>query len=696
MRAQGTIEYVVLLAIIVVISLVVISLISGFIDSAPGLTKDNSQLVWSSQDVSIVESVADSKGDAIFKFSNNSADDITIVGVNIDGEDKNLTITKVPVGSDAAISVSNLPACTGNEHGYKINIIYIDQHGLTKIIAGSGEFVVNCTPDVFIDVTSPVVSLVSPSDESVDEDGDVNFVYFVSDDVGVSNCKLIIGGVVDQTDSSAPFDSFSVSFGEEGVYEWNVNCIDGNNNWADSNNGPWSVTYAAPAPPIYFAKGFDGTGNGVFVDSSGNIFVTATYTDSMSFGSINLTATHTDPACDQGAAIAKLDSNGSNWVWANTSYGTNESVVSSRPQVDSSSKIHTCGGFYGSAFFDGVMLQAYEDDVTDIYSATLNSGGNWLWAEQSGRNPYVGSYLFANHGVYGGKCVVDASGNTYLTGTFGPNALFGDTNLLAVEGEDDRDIFVSKLDSDGNWVWARRDGGVSVDGGVSIDIDSSGNLYVTGTFGDSVLFDAFDLNAYDGSVFVGKINTDGNWGWVAQASAGSVYDVVVGESGGVYVLGQFTETATFGSIEISSSDGGKAMFLAKLDSSGNWQWAKVMDSDLLIGMLTYGGGTKSLAVDSSENVYVTYGFAGTLTIGGEEQFGAYGSFDVLVAKFDSSGNLDWAKQGGGADSDYPNGIALDSSGYVYIVGEAWSSDASFDDTNFTSRTGFIWKVRPPE
>jgi hypothetical protein len=85
---------------------------------------------------------------------------------------------------------------------------------------------------------------------------------------------------------------------------------------------------------------------------------------------------------------------------------------------------------------------------------------------------------------------VDSSGNVYTTGFFNGIADFdpgaGEANLTSAGGNDS---FISKLDSSGNIVWAKRLGGTSSDSGRSIAVDSSGNVYTTGNFQGTVDFD---------------------------------------------------------------------------------------------------------------------------------------------------------------------------------------------------------------
>mgnify|MGYP002682318742 CR=1 FL=1 len=118
---------------------------------------------------------------------------------------------------------------------------------------------------------------------------------------------------------------------------------------------------------------------------------------------------------------------------------------------------------------------------------------DWIWANQAG-----GTDL-----DWGESIAVDDNGNSYVTGRFYGSATFGTTTLT---GSGDSDIFVAKLDINGNWLWAKQAGGTSNDIGIGIDVDDNGNSYITGGFIDIATFGTTTLTSsgyYD--IFVAKL-----------------------------------------------------------------------------------------------------------------------------------------------------------------------------------------------
>jgi len=118
---------------------------------------------------------------------------------------------------------------------------------------------------------------------------------------------------------------------------------------------------------------------------------------------------------------------------------------------------------------------------------------------------------------------VDAVGNVHTVGTFSGTVDFdsgpGVSNLTA-SGDD---IFVSKLDGSGNFIWARRIGGGGVDQGFSVISDANGDIYTTGHFSGVVDFDpgiaTYTLGSAVGGIFILKLDAAGNFVWAKTISA---------------------------------------------------------------------------------------------------------------------------------------------------------------------------------
>ncbi|HET6991842.1 MAG TPA: SBBP repeat-containing protein, partial [Bacteroidia bacterium] len=172
----------------------------------------------------------------------------------------------------------------------------------------------------------------------------------------------------------------------------------------------------------------------------------------------------------------------------------------------------------------------------------------------------------------------DAANNIYTAGTF-ENTVDFDPGAgiynLASAGTDD--IFISKLDVSGNFLWAKQIGGIGYDEITSIALDSSGTIYTTGDFEDSVDFDPGTGTSYlvanpNEDIFVSELDASGNFLWAAQA-AGSLYaysyGIATDNYGSVYVTGGFQGTVDFDpgpGITNFTSAGNYDIFTMKLGS----------------------------------------------------------------------------------------------------------------------------------
>ncbi|OIO45198.1 MAG: hypothetical protein AUJ24_00790 [Parcubacteria group bacterium CG1_02_36_42] len=193
----------------------------------------------------------------------------------------------------------------------------------------------------------------------------------------------------------------------------------------------------------------------------------------------------------------------------------------------------------------------------------------------------------------------------------------GSTNSFGAGGAD---LFLVKFDSGGNLSWARAVGGGGGDGGYFVRQTSDGGYIVTGST------NSFGAGDYD--VFLVKFDSGGNLSW-ATTVGGVGYDRATSlqqtSDGGYIVAG---ETESFGA-------GAADFFLIKFDSGGNLSWTKTI------------GGTGE---EQGYNVLLTTD-GGYIINGLTDSFGA-GSVDLLLVKFDSTGNFIWAKTAGGTNFDY--------------------------------------------
>ncbi len=387
--------------------------------------------------------------------------------------------------------------------------------------------------------------------------------------------------------------------------------------------GTFSLTSSGSADIFVAKMNVDGTwqwatkaggtardgGNGIKIDDLGNIYVTGYFKDTVLFGSYSITSYGgTD------IFVAKMDSTG-NWLWT-TSAGGSGNDCGYDITIDSARNSYVIGYFKGNASFGSNTL--ISNGYQDIFVAKTDMDGNWQWATKAGAEVV----LFEDDVGYG--ITNDIFGNCYVTGNFSSTATFGSHFIIS---NGNTDIFVAKINADGNWCWAKTAGGTSYDRGFSITIDDNENCYLTGCFIFLATFGSYCLTGNgDHDIFVAKIDENGNWQW-ANKAGGDSWDVGLGitidNTGCCYVTGHFKDSATFGSNSINSS-GNSDIFIAKTDAYGNWLWAtKAGGSSYDIGY--------AIAIDDAGNSYVTGCFMDTATFGSDSLSGSGGP-DIFVAK----------------------------------------------------------------
>jgi hypothetical protein len=376
---------------------------------------------------------------------------------------------------------------------------------------------------------------------------------------------------------------------------------------------------------------------------------------------------------DQGSAWSSDDNQVA--VFGGTSWDYLDSVA-----ADSSGNVVATGSFEGTADFEpgSGTTNLTSGGYTDIYVTKLDSSGELAWARQMG-----GVSQASGHSV-----ALDSSGNVYVAGRFRGTADFdpgeGTQNLTS---NGDEDGFVVKLDSNGEFVWAKSFGGAQTDVARGVAVDSAGNVYVNGYFRSTADFDpGTDTQnktaAGSDDIYLLKLNADGDFVSVAQFGS-TGYDqpssIAVDSSDNVLLFGNTRGTIDLdpgaGNANFSPSNGD--FFIVKLDSNGTYTWSAGFTG------ASYGYASETgegLATDSSGNVYATGYYNGTVDFdpgAGIANMTATGNPDVFVLKLNSSGALLWAKSLGGSNAAYGRSIDVDSSGNVYTTGN-FDGTADFD------------------
>ena len=369
-------------------------------------------------------------------------------------------------------------------------------------------------------------------------------------------------------------------------------------------------------------------------------------------------------------------------------FGGTGSDVGQSVGTDSAGNVYTVGKFSGTAQFGTNTLASA--GVDDIFITKMDASGNLLWAKRFGG----AGYDVAN------DVVVLPSGDVFITGGFQRIADFGGTSVTNTTVSSFSDLFVTRVDTNGNVVWVRAEGvQFFSDVGTSIAADGTNNaLYVTG----ASTLDNFNGASIPnlGRVLLAKYDLAGGRIWARKAGAGNGgaqdrgLGVSIAPDQSVYQVGQFlsaTHTNASTVLTNRSNPGFADGFVAKYDAAGALQWLRQIGSTGL-------DVAESVAATVNGDILVAGQLSGTNTIGTNVVVSSGGSLpDACIVNYDASGGVQWVRVFGGAGSDAAMDIAADPRGNIYITG-FFQGTATFGSKSVESiaatKDVFVAGVRP--
>lgn len=415
-----------------------------------------------------------------------------------------------------------------------------------------------------------------------------------------------------------------------GTVDFNPNV--GQFNLTAVNFDPYITKYDKDGNWLW-AKALTGTnsgwGYGIACDATSNVISCGNFNGTLDLdpgqGTVNVTASGMD------AYLLKLDASG-NYTWGFTVGGSGEENFSS-VTTDASGHIYVCGWFENTVDFDpgNGTTNLVSSGNKDIVVARYNASGALQWARRIG----------GSGADQANSLALDGAGNVLVTGSFSGTVDFnpgvGTNNLTSAGAED---IFVLKLNSSGDYVWANRAGSTTADKGISIHADASNNVIFGGTYTGTVDFNpgggvANLTESGSADIFIAKWTSAGAYTW-ARSIGGNSVDLLgsidVDASGAVYYTGYFRGTADLdpgnGTFSVTAS-GIQDIMLSKLTSAGNFAWA------LHLGGADLDGGY-GLALDPYASIYTTGVFRSTVDFDpgvGTVNLNSSGAYDAYYARY---------------------------------------------------------------
>lgn len=390
--------------------------------------------------------------------------------------------------------------------------------------------------------------------------------------------------------------------------------------------------------------------------------------------------------------ISKLTAAG-NFAWAGQIAGTYS--LGQSIQVDGAGNIYVCGDFLNAGDFDpGPGVFTMTPTMWSGFLVKLDSSGTFQWAFMLESALCISSCL-------------DQSGNIYLSGPFSGTVDFdpgpGIYNMTSsyTEGR----MFILKLNPNGEFIWAKQLVG-SGDPIHYITTDSNNNLLVSGTFSDTTDIDPGTgvYNLIPGTiganeVFILKLDTNGDFVWAKQIGGISLQSIAADVNGNVYTTGLFIGPADYdpgpGVFNLTHLGFTADMFISKLDSNGNFVFA------LQIGDTIFPPQCNSIIIDASGNLLLTGKFRGTVDFNpgtGVFNLNSPNHYNAFILKLNDAGSFISATHFAGSNQDLGKALATDNNGNIVVTGR-FSGTTDFDPgpavsllTSFGSNDIFVVKL----
>lgn len=377
--------------------------------------------------------------------------------------------------------------------------------------------------------------------------------------------------------------------------------------------------------------------------------------------------------------------NAQNIEWALAEGGTNTDS-GSMIYLDSEENILVTGSFYDVVDFDPGpgTFNLTSSGLADVFVQKLDPSGELIWAISFGGGAYESA----------SNVVVDSANNILISGFFEGTVDFDPgpgSTLLSSNGE--QDVFVVKLSSEGNLLWALNFGSIESDYAADMVIDSLDAIYLTGRYNNYLPTpDTRQNTTFLSDIYVTKISTTGQTLWFHEIG-GPAFDygtsVALDNTNKVLVGGRFQETVDFdpgSNTDDRTSQGGSDGFLLCFDLDGTYNWAR-----------SFGGPNRdfvwALDINDQNETILTGFFNETCDFDpGPNSFNitSQGVNNMFVSKFNSAGDFIQAVAALGEGEIVPNDVYIDSNSSIFITGY-FLETVDFDpgpDVVSRSSTGF--------
>ncbi len=406
------------------------------------------------------------------------------------------------------------------------------------------------------------------------------------------------------------------------------------------------------------SKGWDKT-NGISIDSENNIYVAGDFANTLEGSKKSV-----DSEGESDVYVARYTNEGKlDWLWSAGGQGNDKiTALTSAPDDD----LYISGILDGSMEFGNKQI---EGNNKKLFVARINKKGSCEWVFTLSYSKMASGYILNT----------DKSGNVLLGGVFNDTLAYNSDNLVS---NGFRDIFLLRLDSDGNLDEMKQYGSKMDESLTAISADTLGNIVISGNNEAEITMDNLTLEApYSkkySNCFVTALDSSLTAQW-SKCFYSNSYSTISGleclDNGNIFLTGSFKHTLHIDDLEYTCN-GASDFFISRLDSLGNILWLK-----------TYGGKyderSSALKINNLGGVMVMGNYNNSLELDSLQITSEGARKDAFVAQWDSSGSVSWAGTLEGSSNNIAKFGDLDNEGNLYLTGSFRGSLAA-DDQEVTS------------
>lgn len=277
---------------------------------------------------------------------------------------------------------------------------------------------------------------------------------------------------------------------------------------------------------------------------------------------------------------------------------------------------------------------------------------DWNWAERFGG--------MESDAVASMK--IDANGDIVIGGSYRGIVDLGSANLEALQGSD---AFLSKLNDEGEVLWALSGGSLNNDVSIDVEIDEDGNIIWLGQFWISAFFEGDTIQAGSNSkaYFVAKYSSTGDLIWVESIGGSAtkvVNDLTVNEEGDIYLTGYFNDSLIVDDVVLVTENEGDG-FLMKMTTNGEALWGKQYGESGDVRL-------NKIEMTSGNQLVVAGDIIGSVAFGNDTLISVTTAFDMFVGLLDGDGIGQWGRIGTGVFNNLLSAIELDEADNIYLTG----------------------------